>query len=74
MAFKPTVIERHPVLVVVFILMILGLLGNFDLADQEKEASNDTAVRAELAQLCRMDWPAENEIAKQRACRPRVRT
>lgn len=74
MAFKPTIIERHPILTAVVILVILGLVGNIDLAAQEKEASNDVAVRAELAQLCRMDWPPGNEKAKQRACHPRVRT
>lgn len=74
MAFCPNIIERNPVLAAVVILVILGLVGSIDLAAQEKEASNDAAVRAELAQLCRMDWPAGNEKAKQRACKPRVRT
>lgn len=74
MAFKPTIIERHPILAAVVLIVIIGLLGNFDLAAQEKEAADDAGVRAELAQLCRMDWPAGNEKAKQRACHSRVRT
>ena len=73
MAFQPSVIERHPVLAAFVILAILGLMGSFDLANREKEASNDAGVRAELAQLCRMDWPAGNEKAKVRACKGQVR-
>lgn len=58
--------NRHPIIAITSMIVLLGAVGACDFYDQQKAAEADTA--AQVAALCRMPWPAKYAAIKDETC------